>query len=87
MFISGQGDIKGKNSAKRDVVIDDDIAARLLNVAANQPESDAVIAAVAAGHAALKNTIAQRFLNPAALVGDLDDRFAALAVDQAFDLL
>ena len=46
-----------------------------------------MIAAVAAGHAALKNTIAQRFLNPAALVGDLDDRFAALAVDQAFDLL
>ena len=70
MFISGQGDIKGKNRAERDVVIDDDIAARLLNVAANQPESDAVIAAAAAGHAALKNTIAQRFINPATLIGD-----------------
>ncbi|SWI90998.1 Uncharacterised protein [Klebsiella pneumoniae] len=37
VFISGQGDIKSKNSAKRDVVVDDDIAARLLDVAAYQP--------------------------------------------------
>jgi hypothetical protein len=87
MFISGQGDIKGKNGAKRDVIFDDDIAACLFHVAANQPESDAMIFAGAAGDAALEDPIAQRLVNAASLVGDLDDHFVAVAVDQAFYLL
>lgn len=34
MFISGQGDIKRKNGAKRNIIFDDDTAACLFHVAA-----------------------------------------------------
>lgn len=86
MFISGQGDIKRKNGAKRNIIFDDDTAACLFHVAAYQPESDTMIFAGAAGDAALEDPIAQRLVNAASLVGDLNDHLLAITVDQAFDL-
>ena len=86
MFISGQGNIKSKDGAKGKVIFDDDAAACLFHVAANQPESDAMIFADAAGDAALEDPIAQRLVNAASLVGDLNDHFVTVAVDQAFYL-
>ncbi len=63
MFISGQGDIKRKNGAKRNIIFDDDTAC-LFHVAAYQPESDTMIFAGAAGDAALEDPIAQRSSMP-----------------------
>ncbi len=40
----------------------------------------------AAGDTALKDPIAKRLVNAASLVGDLNDHFLAIAVDQTFDL-
>lgn len=86
MFFSGQGDIKRKDGAKRNIIFDDNTAACLFHIAAYQPESDTMIFTGAAGDAALEDPIAQRLVNAASLVGDLNDHFVTVAVDQAFYL-
>lgn len=85
MFISGQGDIKRKNGAKRNIIFDDDTAACLFHVAAYQPESDTMIFAGAAGDAALEDPIVQRLVN-AASWSAISMITSAITVDQAFDL-
>lgn len=86
MFILGQGDIKCKNGVKRNIIFDDDIVVCLFYVVVYQLEFDIMIFVGVVGDVVFEDLIVQCFVNVVFLVGDFNDYFLVIIVDQVFDL-